>query len=267
MATLIVLGCIYACASVVHAQDDDLATFEWERLADLPRPLAGQAAGVSHGAVIVAGGTDFPVPLFQGGTKTWYDAVHVLEPGASSWTTAHQLGRPRAYAAHATIGDLLVVAGGSDSTTHHPDAFALEWAGGRISERPLPPLPVPIAMAGSAVSGHTLFVVGGQSNPADAEALRSVWTLDVSAASPRWTAIDPVPGEGRILPATAVVGGRLYVFSGASLHRAPDGAVARRYLTDGYAWSAQTGWSRVAEVPRPIVAAPAAAVGQSHLVV
>lgn len=269
MATLIaalILACACACTSTAHAQEDVLSAFEWERLADLPRPLSGQAAGVSHGAVIVAGGTDFPVPLFQGGTKTWYDAVHVLAPGASSWTTPYHLRRPRAYAAHGTIGDLLVVAGGSDSTTHHSDAFAFEWVGGRLSERPLPHLPVPIAMAGSAVSGHTLFVVGGQSNPADAEALRSVWTIDLSAPTPRWTAIEPLPGEGRILPATAVVASRLYVFSGASLQRGPDGAVARRYLADGYAWSPQAGWSRVADVPRPIVAAPIAAVGQSDLV-
>jgi hypothetical protein len=111
IAMLLVLACTCACTAIAQEKDDPIAAFEWERLADLPRPLAGQAAGVSHGAVIVAGGTNFPVPLAEGGAKTWYDAVHLLEPGASAWSTPHQLPRPRAYAANGTIGHLLVPAG------------------------------------------------------------------------------------------------------------------------------------------------------------
>ena len=95
--------------------------FTWRELPPLPRAIAGQMAGNSHGALLVAGGTDFPAPPTEGGAKVWYDTVHVLEPGASSWTSTTPLPHPLAYAAAATTADRVVLAGGSDATQHYAD--------------------------------------------------------------------------------------------------------------------------------------------------
>jgi len=54
--------------------------------------FAGSYAGVSGGALIVAGGANFPDKRpWEGGTKIWYDRIFVLEPAASTWRTVGRL--------------------------------------------------------------------------------------------------------------------------------------------------------------------------------
>src|SRR4051794_14537917 len=55
---------------------------EWKQLPSLPdaEGFAGSFAGVSNGALLVAGGTNFPGKKpWEGGAKVWYDTVYVLE--------------------------------------------------------------------------------------------------------------------------------------------------------------------------------------------
>src|SRR5690348_5467737 len=64
----------------------------WERLASLPdrEGFAGSFAGVSGGALLVAGGSNFPAAKpWEGGKKVWYDTVFLLErPEATEWKVA-----------------------------------------------------------------------------------------------------------------------------------------------------------------------------------
>ena len=61
----------------------------WERLPSLPdrEGFAGLFAGVSGGALLVAGGANFPdAKPWEGGKKVWYDTVFVRSgrsPGGS----------------------------------------------------------------------------------------------------------------------------------------------------------------------------------------
>ena len=66
-------------------------TSAWTRLPDLPTGISGQFAGTSGGALLVAGGTYFPVSLFAGGKKLWVDTVQALRPGEAGWTAAGRL--------------------------------------------------------------------------------------------------------------------------------------------------------------------------------
>lgn len=59
--------------------------WEWWRLPDLPLGLGGQFAGVHNGALIVAGGSWFPVSKWEGGAKEWVSRVFVLERLDSEW--------------------------------------------------------------------------------------------------------------------------------------------------------------------------------------
>jgi sialidase-1 len=271
----LVFACLVVATLAAHAvatPSSDQSPLEWasaERstIPDLPRPLSGHAAGLSHGALIVAGGTDFPASMFEGGVKVWFDAIHVLPRGAKTWQSAGRLPQPLAYAATGVIDDRLIVAGGSDSRGHRVEVVALEWVRGAVRQTALSPLPAPIAMAGSAVLGRTLFVAGGQASPTDAAALATVWALDLSAPSPAWRSIDPLPGAGRLLPVVAAQAGRLFVFSGAALERDAAGNVARQYLRDSYTWTSSAGWRRVADTPQPLVAAPVVAAEPSEVVV
>ena len=237
-------------------------------------------AGNSHGALIVAGGTDFPTPLFEGGAKVWYDTVHVLERGAAAWATPLRLPNPLAYAAAASADERLLLAGGSDAARHYAAVHALEWKDGALQLTALPPLPGPTAMARGAVASRIFYVVGGQAAPDAVEASRAVLALDLDATHLGWQALPPLPGPGRILPAVAAQAGQLLIASGASLSADAAGRATRQSLADAYAWTpvpptstrdaagiTRGSWRRLADVPRAVIAASAAPFGQSFIAV
>lgn len=253
-----------ACSSHRVTGSDDLV---WQSLPELPQPLSGQFAGVSNGTLLVVGGTDFPVPLFSGGQKVWYDAVYVLEPGKSQWRRAMTLNHTLAYGGSITTDDGVICLGGSDSTQHYAEVFSLSYVNGQIEKTRLPNLPQPCAMMSAAQLGHTIYVAGGQLAPNSTTALKTFQALDLSAADPQWQQLEPWPGPARILPVVVAQNGAVYVISGAELSADASGRATRRYLSDGYAYRPGKGWQRIADVPRPVVAAPALAFGSSHIFV
>ena len=164
-------------------------------------------------------------------------------------------------------GDDLVVAGGSDGATHTTDSFLLTYQDGRLVRLALPALPEAPAMGAGAVLDRTMYVVGGQLAPEATSASAHVWAIDPDRPGLGWRAVPPLPGAGRILPVVVAQAGALHVFSGASLEAAPDGTARRTYLADAWAYRPSSGWARLANAPRPVVAAPGVSWGQSHIFV
>src|SRR5690606_10734108 len=114
--------------------------------------FAGCFAGVSHGALLVAGGANFPGKrLWDGGKKVWYDTVFVLDQPAGKWKTAGKLPRPLGYGVSVTHGDGVVCIGGSNAEGHYADVFRLEWKNGQLVTTTLPPLPKTVANACGAI--------------------------------------------------------------------------------------------------------------------
>jgi solute:Na+ symporter, SSS family len=241
--------------------------FIWQKLPQLPQARSGQFAGVSNGALVVIGGTNFPVSLFDGGQKLWYDDVFVLEPGQQEWRTGLRIDRPLAYGGSVTTSDGVICIGGSDSARHYADVFRLSFMDGHIEQTRLPNLPQSCAMMSATMMGHTIYVAGGQSAPSSTDALRSFWSLDLSDINAGWKQLDPWPGAGRILPVVVAQNGSIYIISGAELSVDDKGEMVRRYLNDGYAFKPGGGWKRIASAPRPLVGAAAISFGQSHLFV
>jgi SSS family solute:Na+ symporter len=239
--------------------------FDWKELPPLPQPISGQFAGVSGGALLVAGGTNFPIPLFEGGTKVWYDTVYVLPQKAHHWQAEFKLPHSLAYGGSVTTGDGLVCAGGGGPDVHYRDVFLLKRSNGRIERVNLPPLPEPTAFCGAALLANTVYVAGGQTSPRSTRALKKLWALDLSSTAQGWKELDPWPGPGRILPAVAAQDGAVFVASGCELNPGPDGKAVRTYLRDAYAYRPGKGWKRIADLPRPVVAAPCSAYGPSHV--
>lgn len=102
---------------------------QWKRLPSLPdqEGFAAPFAGVSHDALIVAGGANFPEKKpWDGGTKVWYDAIFVLEKPEGEWKIAGKLPRPLAYGVSVTHRNSVVCVGGSDSKRHYSDVFRIE---------------------------------------------------------------------------------------------------------------------------------------------
>src|SRR5512143_304145 len=87
-ALALLAGLLLALTHNSHA-GDAVITWDWQQLRPLPDPLgvAGCFAGASGGALIVAGGANFPDGFpWQGGRKAWHRAVWVLTSPAGDWT-------------------------------------------------------------------------------------------------------------------------------------------------------------------------------------
>lgn len=252
----------FALLSVALAACPGSLRAEWKQLPPLPdkEGFAGPFAGVSGGALLVAGGANFPDKKpWEGGAKVWHDGAFVLEKPGGAWKTAGKLSRPLAYGVCATHRGGVVCAGGSDATRHYADCFRLEWKAGKLVTTKLPALPKPVANACGALVGDTLYVAGGQDEPGAAAALRTVYTLDLGGAKAEWREEKPLPGSGRVLAVAASFGGKFWIAGGAELVAGEDGAVARRYLKDVACYEPAKGWTRCAPLPRAAAGAPSPA--------
>ncbi|RYX84117.1 galactose oxidase [bacterium] len=261
-APVLTVGALLTLGVAAHAQ-----LGAWSELPSLPEPRSGHYAGTSHGALIIAGGANFPVPLYQGGTKIWYPDVRVLPRGASQWVSTPPLPTPIGYGASVSDEKGLICIGGGDANTHSTAVFRLEWTGGALRRSELPALPQTFAFGAAALLDDVLYVIGGQETPASTQALDVLWSLDLKRKGATWKVMAPCPGGGRILPVVSAQNGALYVWSGASL--APDdaGKAVRTYLRDGWKFSPKGGWQAIAAPPSPMVAAPVANLGSSLICV
>lgn len=243
------------------AQQKD-SSVNWEQLPSIPDQLgvAGAFAGVSGGALIIAGGANFPDAMpWEGGKKVWRDSIFVLREPNGEWSGGFKLPRPLGYGVSITTDDGIICIGGSDSHQHFRDVFALHWKNGMIQTTALPSLPRPMANGCGALLGKTIYVTGGTEKPDATNAMKTFWALDLSEKNPHWRELEPPPGPARILAVPGVLDGAFFLFSGAELFVNEAGKTDRRYLKDAYRFDPETGWNRIADLPRPVVAAPSPA--------
>jgi N-acetylneuraminate epimerase len=239
------------------------AALEWTQLPSLPdgEGFASPFAGVSNGVLLVAGGANIPVNKWKHGfTKVWHDDVFVLKPDAPQWITGVKLPHPLGYGVSITADESVLCLGGSDATRHYAESFRLKWVHGTLEISPLPALPRPCANGCGALVGRVIYVVGGTETPTSTSAMQSFWALDLEQPSPAWKELPSWPGPGRIFATAGVFGDAFFLFGGASLEAGPDGKPRRSYLKDAYRFTPAKGWARIADLPRPAVAAPSPAL-------
>ena len=237
----------------------------WEQLPPLPEPrgVAAPFAGVSGEALIVAGGANFPDKMpWEGGRKVWHDKVWVLEKPDGTWREAGKLPRPLAYGVSVSVTGAVVCIGGSDAERHYGDVILLVWQGGKLETQPraIPgPLPVPLANAAGAVDvKENVYVACGSTGPGEKRSSNRVFRAGWRAKVLEWRELPPLPAEPRILPVAAASGEVFYLFGGAALE-AKDGKTVRRCLRDAWSYTEADGWKRLADMPKPVVAAPSPA--------
>jgi N-acetylneuraminic acid mutarotase len=231
----------------------------WEPLAPLPDPLgvAGPFAGVTNGALLVAGGANFPRGYpWAGGAKVWHDTVWVLPTPGGLWRVGGVLPRPLGYGVAVTTPAGVLCVGGSDAQRHWADCFRLTWANDRLSVDPLPALPRALASLCGALVGATLYVAGGSATPDAVETSRACWSLDTSRPGAGWQELPPCPGGGRMLAVAAGLASGFCLAGGVDLSAGPDGKPVRRYLRDAWCYQPAGGWRRLADLPWPVCAAP-----------
>lgn len=247
-----------------------VTSINFKNLTSLPDSVgfAGGFAGRSNGALIFAGGANFPDgPPWEGNKKVWHDRIFVTtEPGKQWQEATERLPRPLAYGVSITTPTGILCIGGSDSSEHYANVFRLEWQGGHVKITDLAPLPIKLANACGALLGNTVYVAGGSESPSDTTATRYFFAFDLTTQS--WTSLPTWPGPERMLAVAGAQDGSFFLISGAKLLPGTEGKPTREYLTDAYRYTPSTKkWKRIADLPHPTVAAPspAAAIGQSHL--
>lgn len=247
-------------------------TLRWESLPAIPDPegFAGAFAGVSGGALIVAGGANLTGDRWKDPiAKKWYDSAFVLERPDGAWKGGFKLPRACAYGVSVSVDDAAVCIGGGDAERNFTEVYALRWRNGALENSPLPALPKPCANLCGAVVGRTIYVAGGIETPTAVAAMKTFWALDLSETKPQWRELDPWPGPARMLAVAGVGDGSFFLFSGTGLHADAAGKPARDVLRDAYRYTPGQGWRRLADLPRAAVAAPSPALGldPAHLLI
>jgi N-acetylneuraminic acid mutarotase len=236
---------------------------DWKELPRIPNRIgfAGHFAGVSGGALIVAGGANFPGAMpWEGGTKAWHDSIFVLPKPDGHWLTGFKLPRPIGYGISVTTPDGVLCAGGADARQHFGDVFMLSWRDEKIETKKFPPLPRPMANGCGALAGGIFYLAGGTEKPDATNALKTFWSLDFGEAKPRWRELEPWPGPARMLAVAGVYDDVFYLFSGVELTAGATGKPVRKYLKDAYCFTPGKGWKQIADLPRAAVAAASPAI-------
>lgn len=196
---------------------------------------------------------------WAGGRKVWHDDIFLLEKQARTWQRVGHLPRALAYGVSVTLQEGVLCAGGSDAQTHVRETWLFTWRKGDLQSRSLPDLPEPVANACGVARGRTVYLAGGSASPEATQAYRKMWRLDLQRPHPSWVEMEPWPGPARMLAMAAVSQGSVIVCGGVELQPGEDGKPVRRYLRDAYQFTPRRGWRRLADLPRPIAAAPSPA--------
>lgn len=263
---------LFALLSPCMAEDRNW--LEWNELPPLPNELgvAGPFAGVSNNALIVAGGANFPRPVWEN-DKQWVDQIHVLtqQEGEYVWRDGGKLPRPIAYGASVSTPDGVLCIGGNDAQRTYSDTFLLGWDGEKITTTSCAPLPVPCSYVQAALIDKTVYVACGQEGLGLDSATNKLWAIDLaklqSGEADAWRSLPALPGPTRAFALVAAQhdGFRncLYVIGG---RRQEEGKT--QFLRDVWRFEPIAGeWKQRADAPRVIMAGEAVGSGQSHILV
>ena len=277
--TALIVGILLAIAPPSFAADREWLS--WTALPPVPDELgfAGPFAGVHNDALIVAGGANFPKPVWEN-DKVWHDRVFVLTHTGDKyeWKDGGQLPRPIAYGASVSTKAGVVCMGGNDANGTFDEVFLLSWdpVNERVTTTAYPMLPKPCAFSAATIVGDVIYLAGGQSGPSLGSAMTNFWALDLSkkgdGAAFAWKELPAWPGPSRALNLT--IGQHngyadcVYVISGRRQHGPADDPANYEFLRDTWEYNpTRQSWRRRADVPRCVMAGTAVAIGQSHIVV
>jgi len=249
------------------ADKSDPFALQWENLPELPQRVSGAFIGTVANTLIVAGGCDWPVSPYAGGKKIFFADVQILAPGGNRWEFSLALPQPVAYGGAVSLNDGLLIIGGCDAQNPSARAYELNFAAGAAKIIDYPDLPQGVAYCAAVRVGDWVYVAGGQSELAKAQALNHFYRLDLSEREKGWEILPAWPGCARILPVLATLGGEVYLFSGCELLAGQNGEIVRRYLTDAFSFNPQQGWQKRADLPHAVAAAPALQYGNSHILI
>ncbi|OJV14911.1 MAG: sodium transporter [Dyadobacter sp. 50-39] len=190
---------------------------------DVSLGVAGAFAGWHNGALLIAGGANFPAGMpWAGGRKAYHDRIYVLKKSGSSyqWVDAVNplLKHKMAYGASVSVAGGIVCVGGESEAGTSKEAFLMQWNEARkqVDFKALPDLPVPLANAAATSIGDVVYIAGGEhaGRPSD-----GFFALDLSTPTPQWQTLPALPVAMSHSVAVAQSNGKtscVYVLGGRS---------------------------------------------------
>ena len=252
------------------------AKLTWTSLPDLPNQLgvAGPFVGVHSEALIVAGGANFPRPVWES-PKHWLDQIWILSPTVSGlkWQSGGKLPRALAYGTAVSSPDGVVCIGGNDRNQNYRDVFLLTWDAIQhvLTGREYPKLPFPFAFGQATLVGEVIYVAGGQSDSQLDSAMNNFWSLNLAEQNDpdkfQWRELRAMPITPRAFNITThqhngdqdcvyVIGGRYQEVD------------AVRFLNDVWEFNPKAeSWRRRADLPRSVTAGTGIGFGQHQVFV
>lgn len=267
---------LVALGSVDTLQAADAASqfrLQWAEAAPIPNELgvAGPVVGLHNGGLIVAGGANFPRPVWET-SKVWHDDIYVLpdaEKEGASWQRVGQLPRPLGYAACVSLERGILVMGGNDAQQVFDDVLLVEWSGDKVAVTAYPKLPRPCVHGQATVVGNHVYLAGGQSGPSLDSAMSNFWRMELkeNPSDCVWEALPDCPAPARALNLTVSQHNGfyecVYVISGRA---EVDGEV--RFLTDMWEYTPDTNsWRSRCELPSCVMAGSGIDLGANHILV
>ncbi len=278
LCLLIISGCIEGAKETGIGELFEVAT-----LPDLPpaqgveiqHGLAGAFSGTSNGAIIVAGGANFPEGMpWKGGKKNWWDNIYVFENGKWVVDPTFKLKTPLAYGVSVQLDEGILCVGGDSGTSKTGDVFLLTWNSElkKVDLKNFPSIPVPLGYMSGTKVGNEVYITGGIETDAST---KYFFRLDLSKRGTpdfKWEILDPWPGPARAFSATvAQSDGKedaLFLFGGRNID-VNQNAVP---LSDAYLFSpSKNQWKKLNEIgtgykKTPLMAGTVQAKGSHHIV-
>lgn len=218
------------------------------------------------GRVLLAAATS-PTPRGDGALSIWTAPMSTEAGKGESWKES-AVTVP-VWAASAQWEDRLIVAGGMLGGKPVASVSILSIDGsGAVQSKNVPDLPIPLAGAGAAMIGTTLYVYGGVSALEPAVFEKKLLKLDFTDGVPAaaWVEGEVFPNSPRAFFAVTAQYGMLCVFGGIE----PDLGLSKEswvYRPQPIEATSYIGWKRVSDLPQPSARASAVALGQASVMV
>ena len=266
---------IYLALGAVAVSAQEPPTLIWSQLPDIPDELgvAGPFVGVHDDVLVVAGGANFPRPVWES-NKVWREAIYVCERkrGGYQWSNAGSLNAPIAYGAAVSTQNGIICIGGNDGTSTFRKVFRLEWRpdSHSIHQSTMPSLPVPCVYGQAILIDDVIYLAGGQTGAELSSATNQFWKLDLRKEGHdafQWEALPPFPGSARAFNiVTSQHNGEercVYVMSGRA-----QTSTGTEFLTDVYEFSPGKGlWCGRRKMPECRMAGIGFPIGDHEILV
>lgn len=257
--------------------------FQWDELKLPPSEgvtnqlgLAGAFSGVSNGALIIAGGANFPnVPAWEGGAKVWWEDIYVLlkDQGTFYWADVKsKLPKPAAYGVSIATENGLLCIGGTNQDGQLAEVFQLKWDAIQktVTYENLGILPSGFQATAGVAIGSNVYI-SGISKDANQLISASISDIQDTGETISWKTLEGCPGPPRTMMVyTAQSNGEdmcFYQFSGRS--QTKEGT---KLLSDSYAFNTESEtWINIGNVSvddhssHVLMGAPAISYGSNSI--